>query len=349
MLLDTKGHHKVEKYSDDRVSKRKLLDDGSNILDAAQIDKKKDAAVTALTMGFAGTKGAMSRTQLAEFLAQHDDVGTQDNAEEVVDSSDEEGIRLQQKAEGGSARSQLFGFSKFVEARSSAGIASRGGGGGGGGGMLKKETTGASSGTTGSQSAVTGGGGGAKTGGVAKGAKFGKVAASKGAKTGKHDEKDIGHLDGRVERLRKSVLDEMTALEKHWDKVAEAISACNNGDADNHHEPSAAFLKAIKAAQTLCRDGAAKVKIQQAKLERSESSQNVFKDTADCLSKLAKQFIDVSLLCKSVSDPSSDSVELNATIASVDKHFADSQLDPQPSLSHTFRHIAVSRQALLFL
>ena len=158
-------------------------------------------------------------------------------------------------------------------------------------------------------------------------------------------EKDIGHLDGRVERLRKSVLDEMTALEQHWDKVAEAISACKNGDDDNH-EPFAAFLKAIKAAQTLCRDGAAKVKIQQAKLERSKSSQNVFKDTADCLSKLAKQFIDVSLLCKSVSDPSSDSVELNATIASVDKHFADSQLDPQPSLSHTFRHIAVSRQAL---
>ena len=104
MLLDTKGHHQVEKYSDDRVSKRKLHVVGSNVLDAAQLDKKTDAAVTALTMGFACTKGAMSRADIAEFIAQQEenDGGKDENA--VAEDSDDDELQL--KAENGSARSQ---------------------------------------------------------------------------------------------------------------------------------------------------------------------------------------------------------------------------------------------------
>ena len=88
--LTPRGTTKVEQYSDDRVSKRKLHDDGSDVLDAAQLDKKKDAAVTALTMGFAGTKGAMSRADVAEFLARQEenDGGKDENA--VAEDSDED-------------------------------------------------------------------------------------------------------------------------------------------------------------------------------------------------------------------------------------------------------------------
>ena len=117
VLLDTKGHHRVERYADEGVEHQKILDDGEDILDAEQIDRKRKAAMSSLSSGFKGSHQALSRAEMAKLVTEmnEDEVEEDDDAgSEDADTAEAEAA-LQRKQEGGSARSGLFGFSRFLQ------------------------------------------------------------------------------------------------------------------------------------------------------------------------------------------------------------------------------------------
>jgi len=257
-LNQKRGHHQIERYHDAGTEHKKVLDDGEDILDDQQFERKATSVLTSLDKAFGGTKNALTRDEIAALVAEVEE-GAGNGSEGEGGSGDsassgEEERELQRKSEGGSAQGSLFGFSKCIAAAKpapKAKVASVGTSG------SKKHAATAATATT-PKSSI----------GVRKGTQPQKA---KGQST--ESGTQVRHLDGRMERLSTNVKEDYERIDKALQELKQKNAGANDHKGGQGKDFQAAVRAIINKARELVNDiKAASTRITRSKVDHDMST-----------------------------------------------------------------------------
>ena len=268
--LDQKrGHHKIERYVDNSTDHKKILDDGDDVLDEEQFDRKKSSIHSALDKAY-GTKNALTRDEIDELIndTAEDDKGNGESDDDDTASSGAEEAALQQKSEIHSAGAGIFGFSKYLAAsssnRPSAGTA----------GNNSNRSSAKGTGTAGHKSSAKGTGTATtpKTYANMRQVCRGKMAkVPRGVKKGNAGESSaLRHLDGRNERLHMNVKEDLDKIKKSLEALKEKLT-----DADDSDSQSKKFQTLIKDIINMSREVTNDTKAAAVRITRSKSDHDM--------------------------------------------------------------------------
>ena len=205
----------------------KVLDDGEDVLDDEQFDRKKSSVHSALDKAY-GTKGALTHDEIAAMINDVDDAsGDGDKSGDESASSGAEETALQKKSEIQSAGAGLFGFSRFLAAAKATPKAAPAGTSGGksqkrsGTGTTPKVSSGparhkpqVSSGQTGQVKVVKG------------------SSSSKGSRQISTEVTAVRHLDGRNERLHMNVGQDCDKISKTLREIKDKLASAHDDKKD---------------------------------------------------------------------------------------------------------------------
>ena len=207
----------------------KVLDNGEDVLDDEQFDRKKSSIHSVLDKAY-GTKNALTRDEIAELIADAGEGGKEESDDDDSVSSGAEEAALQQKSEIQSAGAGIFGFSKFLAASSSSRAPSAG----------TVATHKANSGSTTRSSKVTGTATTPKVNSIST-----KVLKGGAKKSHSSESSAVRHLDGRNERLHMNVKEDSEKIKKSLQALKEKLAGAN--DSDSQSKEFQALIKDVAA------------------------------------------------------------------------------------------------------
>ena len=260
--LDQKrGHHKIERYLDNSTDHKKVLDDGEEILDEEQFERKKSSVHSALEKAY-GTKGALTRDEIADLIneaQEGDDDG--DKTEDESASSGAEEAAVQQKSEVQSAGSGIFGFSKFLAASNAA---SSGSAAGKGNSSTRKHGNGPTPKSTVSRKG---------TGAGTKPKPTAQIRVLKPAMKGSSSKKarasgtqEVRHMDGRIERLHSNVKEDGDNIKNTLTDLKDKFAVVS----DDKEGQGKEFQEAIKNLISITKELGTDIKNAMARITRSK-------------------------------------------------------------------------------
>ena len=277
-----RGHHKIERYVDNSTDHKKVLDDGDDVLDEEQFDRKKASIHSASDKAY-GTKNALTRDEIADLIndAAEDDKSNGESDDDDSASSGAEEAALQQKSEIHSAGASIFGFSKYLAASSSRTPSANTAG------TNSNRSSAKGTGTAGHKSsakatgtATTPRANAGSTGPAVRG-KMGKVP--RGGKKGNAGESSaVRHLDGRIERLHMNVKEDLDKIKKSLEALKEKLT-----DADDSDSQSKKFQTLIKDMINISREVTNDTKAAVQRITRSRSDQDMFEEQVNELKALS--------------------------------------------------------------